>query len=412
MRRSADDSERSDRPVPGAKGLSLSIAKQVLLALVVLVALAAGGYRYYSQMTGDADAAVRNEPRPVSVELAPVLQGTLAQRIEAVGTTLARRAIDVVPLVAGRVVALNVEPGSRVEAGAVLARLDETSERAAVDEARAQRREAELALERARQLQASNNVAQATVDQLQAAYLAAQARVEQAEKTLADRTVRAPFAGIVGLRQVDVGARVDDSTVLTTLDDLAEIEIDFTVPELVFGAIRRGQQVLATSASFPGRSFTGQVALIDSRIDPVTRAFHVRALLPNDDLALPSGMFMHVELILSERVALTVPEAAILAAGAASYVFTVADGKAVRHEVSLGQRERGRVEVTAGLAAGAEVVVAGTERLRNGGPVRVVPGRPAPPAVAAPPEQPAAAPPASARDVRPAGPATGGASSG
>jgi len=268
-------------------------------------------------------------------------------------------------------------PGELVQKTAVLVRLDDLAERAAVAEAEAMLREAELALDRARRLRTNNTVAQATVDELEAAYLGADARLDAAQKQLADRTVRAPFAGVVGIRGVDVGARVDDGTVLTTLDDLAEIEIEFSVPEIFYARVRPDQLVQATSASFPGKTFTGRIATIDSRIGQVSRAFRVRAVLPNPELELPAGMFMHVSVVLEERPAVLIPEQAVLAEGDGTFVFTVADGRAQRRQVRLGQREAGTVEVLDGLAAEEMVVRTGLQRLRDGVAVQVLnpPGR-------------------------------------
>ena len=234
------------------------------------------------------------------------------------------------------------------------------------------RREAELALERARKLRTNNTVAQATVDELEAAYLGADARLDGAKKELTDRTVRAPFAGVVGIRGVDIGARVDDETVLTTLDDLAEIEIEFSVPEIFFGRVRPGQLVQATSTAYPGETFAGRIATIDSRIGQVSRAFRVRAVLPNPDLELPAGMFMHVSVVLEERRAVLIPEQAVLAEGDGTYVFIVADGRVERRQIRLGQREAGTVEVLDGLVADETVVRTGLQRLRDGVEVQVL----------------------------------------
>lgn len=351
----------------------MSLGKQILIALMVLVAIGVGAFWHLrSERDAVAEAAVGRGPEAVPVEIERAEAGIARERIEAVGTTLARQSIDVIPLASGRVVEISFSSGERVEAGTVLVQLDDEAEQAAVDEARAALREADLALERARKLIANNTVARATVDQLEAAHVGARARLDQAAKQLAERTVRAPFAGVVGLRGVDVGARVDDTTVLATLDDLAEIEIEFAVPEIFYGGVRPGQAVSASSAAFPGRRFEGRVSTIDSRIDEIARAFRVRALLPNPDLTLPAGMFMHVELILEERPAVTIPEGAVLAEGSSTFVFTIADGRALRREVRLGQRELGRVEVLGGLDAGDPIVASGLQRLREGLPVEIL----------------------------------------
>lgn len=360
---------------------NLSVTRQIVLACLVLGALGGGVALYALSRDEPAAAAVRQVAPAVPVQVATAVDGTISERIEAVGTTLARQAVDIVSLTSGRIAELRFAPGERVEAGEVLVRLDDEMERAAVTEAQASLREAELALERARKLRANNTVAQATVDELEAAFTGAEARVAGAQRQLSDRTVRAPFAGIVGLRRVDLGARVDDETVLTTLDDLDEVEIEFTVPEIFFGRLRPGQTVSASSTAFRDRVFEGRIVTIDSRIGEVSRAFQVRAEIPNPDLVLPAGMFMHVDVVLEERPAVLIPEEAVIPEGNRTYVFTVDGDLASRREVKVGQRETGLVEVVAGLQPGEQVVRSGLQRLRDGAQVVVQDaGPPAPPA--------------------------------
>ncbi len=355
----------------------MRVGTQLGIAAALLLAVGGAVTWHQSRIDGEAAAAVSRAASAVPVEVSAAERGTIRERIEAVGSTLARQAVDIVALSSGRVAEIAFRPGEHVEQGAVLVRLDDRAEQAAVAEAQAMLREAQLALDRARRLRANNTVAQATVDELEAAYLGAEARLDAAQKQLADRTVRAPFAGVVGLRGVDVGARVDDTTVLTTLDDLVEIEIEFSVPEIFFARVRPGQLVQATSASFPGETFTGRIAMIDSRIGQVSRAFRVRAVLPNPDLALPAGMFRHVSVVLEERPAVLIPEQAVLAEGDGTFAFIVADDRAERRQIRLGQREAGTVEVLDGLAADESVARTGLQRLRDGVAVRVLgqPGR-------------------------------------
>jgi membrane fusion protein (multidrug efflux system) len=346
------------------------LGTQLAIGAVLLLAIGGGAFTYHRyHLEGEAAAAVRRASRAIPVEVSQAEAGRMRERIEAVGSTLARQAVDIVPLSSGRVAEIAFAPGERVEQGAVLVRLDDQAEQAAVAEAAANLREAELALQRAQKLRTNNTVAQATVDELEAAYLGAKARLDAAQKRLTDRTVRAPFAGVVGIRRVDIGARVDDNTVLTTLDDLAEIEIEFSVPEIFFGRVRQGQPIQATTTAYPGRTFSGKIATIDSRIEQVSRAFRVRAVLPNPDLKLPAGMFMHVTVVLEERPAVLIPEQAVLAEGDSTFVYAVQDGRAQRREVRLGQREAGTVEVLDGVAAGETVVRAGLQRLRDGAEV-------------------------------------------
>jgi membrane fusion protein (multidrug efflux system) len=250
----------------------VSLNKQILIGVALLLAIGAGAFWHiHNDPKAVAEAAVRTDPDAVPVDVAQAERGVVRERIEAVGTTLARQAVDIVALTSGRVIEFAISPGQTVEAGEVLVRLDDEAERATVAEADASLREAALGLERARKLRVNNTVPQATVDGLEAAYLGAEARLDGAKKQLADRTVRAPFSGVVGIRQVDVGARVDEDTVLTTLDDLAEVEIQFSVPEIFFGQVRRDQTVSASSSAFPGRDFAGRIAVIDTRVGEVSR---------------------------------------------------------------------------------------------------------------------------------------------
>lgn len=343
--------------------------RQLLWVVLLLAVAGAGTYGWNLYAPAGEEPGGRGAEGARVVVTAPVERRALERRVEAVGTTRARQAVEVVPLASGRIEALLFEAGAVVPAGHVLARLDDDIERADLAEAEALLREQELALDRARTLKTSSAVSQATIDQLEAAVATARARVDRAARRLADRRIEAPFAGRVGLRKVDVGARVDDDTVIVTLDDLAEIEIAFELPEHLFGRVAIGQPVLATSAAFGDRTFDGMVRRVDTRIDPVARSFAVRAALPNPALELPAGMFMHLVLVVERRTALVVPEAAVVVEGDARALFVVEAGRAVRRAVELGQREPGLVEVRSGVHEGEAVIVQGLQRVRDGVPV-------------------------------------------
>jgi membrane fusion protein (multidrug efflux system) len=352
----------------------LAYLKQVVSASMVLLA-AAGGYAAYDRLNASRElpgAKGERSQAAVAVETAAAEARSLSSTVEAVGTSLALQSIEMVALASGRVKEIAFDPGQKVAEGDVLVLLDDEIERADLDQAEASLREASFALERAVTLQKQHAVSQAALDEAESRKATAEAELHRAKRRLADRTVRAPFDGIVGMRQVDAGARIDDSTVITTLDDLSAIEIEFAISETLYGRIELAQSVVATAAAYPDRRFEGTVTSIDSRIDPVGRSFKVRATLPNEDLALPAGMFMHVTLALDNRVAVLVPETAIVPVGGKSYVYVVRDGVAERREVSLGARQAGTVEVANGLEAGDVVVVSGTQSLRDGAPVNIV----------------------------------------
>ena len=345
-----------------------------------ILALAIGGWFWLTAPhNSSAEQGAGDGPRAAPVEVAEARLGTVVEEVEAVGTTRAHQSIDVVPTVAGLVRRIAFAEGQRVAAGDLLVELDSEQERAAVRESEAELENIRLQLDRARQLLQSRNVPEARVGELRTQLAAAEARLAGARSRLDERQIRAPFDGVVGLRQVSVGSYVDDSTVLTTLDDLSVVELDFAVPEGLFGAVRRGQRVIAAGRAYGGEPFEGVVTSVGTRIDPATRAFEVRAELPNPDDRLPDGLFMTVRLVLAERDdAVLVPEAALVAEADRRYVFVVQDGVAARTDIEIGRRlDEGEVEVTAGLEPGTPVVVKGQQGLRDGAPARVVEPAPA-----------------------------------
>ena len=342
---------------------NLFIAGLTLLALIVGSVAAFG-------VAEDAEDAPPVEAPPASVYTATVRADTLSGVIEAVGTAQAFESVTITPSVTETLGRLHFEEGQEVRRGQVLASLVQAEERAALEAARATLTEEEREVERLEQLTAEGAVAEVRLEERRTQFDVAVRRVEEAQARLADRTLRAPFDGVTGLRRVSPGALVTPGTPITTLDDLQSIKLDFTVPEIRLGALREGQEVRATSDAFPGRVFTGSLTLVDPRVDPVTRAASARAVLPNSDRALRSGMLLRVVLTTSQRPALVVPERAIVPVQDRAYVFVLDEAaggeearSALRTEVEVGERQFGFVEVLAGLEAGQRVVTQGLQQL-------------------------------------------------
>jgi membrane fusion protein (multidrug efflux system) len=184
---------------------------------------------------------------------------------------------------------------------------------------------------------------------------------------IGDRSVRAPFAGVLGIRQVSPGSLITASTVIATLDDVSRMYVDFQVPEAALASVGNGDAVSATTAAFPGRAFDGTVETIDARVDPATRAITVRAVFANPDRALRPGMLLNVNLFRPERQALVIPEIAVVQVGRDTFVYRVkADTSVEQVKVRTGVRREGRVEILEGLKAGERIVVDGTGKLRPG----------------------------------------------
>ena len=243
----------------------MSIFKQLVL-VVVIAGAAYGGYRAYELYTvahtAEAPAETTQTATPATpVDLVRVGFARTDTRVDAVGTTCSRRSVQIVPVASGRVQELHFEPGAIVAAGDPLASLDDDIERANLTEAEATLREAQLALNRARTLRQSNTISQASVETLISQQAIARAALDRARRRLDDRVVRAPFDGITGLARVDPGAIVDDDSVITTLDDRREVDIEFSLPETLYGRIVTGLPISATAAAFPGRRFDGEIGV-------------------------------------------------------------------------------------------------------------------------------------------------------
>lgn len=313
---------------------------------------------------------------PVAVVSAPVRRERIAQELTALGTARANEAVEVTSKTSNIITAVRFRDGERVQRGEVLVELDSAQARADLAEAQAALTESTSQLERSRELLATQLVSRAQYEQLEAAQKAAQARVAAAQARLEDTVVRAPFSGRVGLRRVSVGSLVGPGTTITTLDDTSLIKLDFAVPESSAAGLREGLAVTARATAFPDREFAGKVASIDSRVDPTTRSFTVRALVPNAAGLLKPGMFLDVRLAREERDALLIPEEALVPDRSRQYVFVVEDDEVARREVRIGRREPGRVEIVAGLQAGERVVIEGTQKIGDGALVRDLRERP------------------------------------
>ena len=290
--------------------------------------------------------------------------------LEALGTAQANESVAITAKASDVVTRLAFDSGERVRAGQLLVDMNSSAQRADVDAAQAALRDAEQQLRRGSELARQQLIAQGQLDTLRANRDAAAAALSARRAAVADRTLVAPFAGVLGLRRVSVGALVGPGTTITTLDDDSRIKLDFTVPESALSSLARGQAIAARSDAWPGVAFEGAVADIDSRVDPDTRAVAVRALLPNPDGRLRAGMLLRVAVRLPERQALVLPEIAVQQEGSQASVFRVGAGDAVSLvPVTLGSRHDGKVEIASGLKPGDRIVVEGIVKLHDGSKV-------------------------------------------
>jgi membrane fusion protein (multidrug efflux system) len=311
---------------------------------------------------------------PTAVIVGQAVRKQFPYELEALGTARANEAIDVTAKVSNTVIAIRFRDGHAVRRGAVLVELDGAQASADLAQAQAALVESKSQYARSVELFGTKALSQAQLDQIEATLKANTARVAAAEARLSDTIIRAPFDGHVGLRRISVGGLVNPGQVITTLDDTSRIKVDFTVPETLVAALRPGLAMRALTTAYPDRQFEGTVASVDTRVDTVSRAVRVRAIVPNGEGLLKPGMFLTVRIVESSMEALVVPEQALLPEEGRQFVYVVVGGKAEKREIHIGRRRPGEVEVLDGLAANEQIVSEGADKLRPGSDVQAVLG--------------------------------------
>ncbi|MEO8670933.1 MAG: efflux RND transporter periplasmic adaptor subunit [Tahibacter sp.] len=327
-------------------------------------------------------ACGKSDPKPAAAPAVPVTTTIVAAQswsdvIEALGTAQANESITLTAKITETVRRVNFTDGQKVAAGDVLIELSSNQQVAQLRDAQATANDANRQFSRQQDLVKQGTVSKSMFDTAQATRDSNSARVEAIRATLSDRVITAPFAGVLGLRRVSLGTLVTPGTAITTLDDIHQIKLDFAVPETELAAIRAGLTIRARTPAYPERAFEGRIESLDSRVDPVTRAITVRAIIANPDALLLPGMLLNVDVLSRERETLVVPELALVPVGTRQSVYTVgADNIAHLVAVKTGARRAGEAEVLEGLAAGDRIVVEGTVSLRDGATVAIKQGLP------------------------------------
>jgi len=304
------------------------------------------------------------------VEVSAVTTGTVTVDVSAVGTLLADESVMVRPEIIGRIETIHFAEGQRAEKGTALVSLDASEYRSQVAQSEAAVKLAQLKFNRTKDLLQKNLSSQQQYDEDAAVLEAAQAKLALDQDRLAKTVIRAPFTGQVGLRMVSPGAMVLPGQDLASLEDIAQLKMDFRIPEIYLPEIKTGLGLTLTSDAFPGQVFKGKVYAIAPSIEESSRSILLRARVANERGLLRPGMFAKVTLRLAQREkALLVPEEALWPMGQELFVYRVVDGKAMLSKIKIGQRLKGQVEVLGGVSAGDTVITAGQMKLRNEAPV-------------------------------------------
>jgi membrane fusion protein (multidrug efflux system) len=363
-------------------------AAVVVVGLALMIVVVAGKSATDAIWGGDEGAAKAAPPGQgrggggaSNVLAASAAMHTFTDGLQAIGTAQARESIVLTPKVADTIRRLRFDSGDRVRAGQVLVEMSSVEQAADLAEVSAANAAAQEDLRRYQELFDRGFASQARLDTVRAAADAAEARLNAGGSRIADRTIRAPFAGVVGLRLASPGQYVRPGDQIGTLDDVSEIKLDFTITETQIARVTQGVELVARTSAYPDRTFTGAIASVDSRIDPATRTVRVRAILPNSDGTLRPGMMMTVNVRSNPRQALAIPEIAILDQIDGAYVYRVVardGGQSVDLvRIQTGQRSGGMAEVLEGLNVGDQVITEGLQSLRPGQPVQLGAAQPA-----------------------------------
>ena len=370
--------------------------KYAVMALVGVCAASGAAWWFQNKTGGSTDGAqpVVTSPasagagagapagpgRATAVEVAKVETQTLVDETQAVGSLRSRQGVMLRPEVGGRIQQIFFNDGQRVRKGQVLVQFEDQLQQAQLSQAKAELSIAEANHKRNQELVAQNFISKRSLDESGAALEVSRAKLALADATLQRLKVLAPFDGITGLKQVNVGDYLKDGADMVNIEDLDAVLLDFRLPERFQAKIRAGQKAQLTVDALPGRPFMAIVQAVDPLIEANGRSVGVRGCIDNRQQQLRPGMFARVNAVFGSREnAMVIPEEAIIPQGGRTFVVKVVPGEkpdslmSERVAVKTGLRQPGKVEILEGLAAGDTVVTAGHQRLQKDGTlVRVI----------------------------------------
>jgi multidrug efflux system membrane fusion protein len=373
----APDLTPAPPPSPPRPSRAKRVLWFVIVALLLAVVLGAlyGFNAYRNKMI--ATFFANNKPPPAQISAVTAASATVPHFASGIGSLAAVHQVTVTPEVGGRITEIDFESGARVKAGDKIVQINDAPDRGDLASFQAQARLAQVTLQRAQYLQARQYGPQTDVDTAQSQLDQAKAMIQKTEAVIAQKQIRAPFAGKLGVRQVDLGQYLNPGAPIVTLTELNMLYVNFTLPSQDAPRITVGQQVDVTADAFPGRKFTATITTIEPQISASTRTINVQATMPNPDEALFPGMFVNAAVVLPAQAPdVVLPETAVdyTLYGDSVYVIrqdgTGADGKplfkAVRTPVKTGQRWDDKVAILDGLKPGERVVAAGQNKVQDG----------------------------------------------
>ncbi len=352
-----------------------------LMLGAIIVVVAALAFIKYRQVSGIIARSKAMRPPPIAVACTTAGETVWQRQRHAVGSLAAAEGVTVSNELVGKVKKIAFESGARVQQGDLLVQLDIAPDEAQLRGLAAQATLARINLERAEDLRRNNTNAQADMDAAQAQYDQAVAAVDNLKGTIAKKVITAPFAGRLGIRQVDLGQYLAAGTPIVTLQALDPIFVNFSLPQQDLVGLTVGQAVEVKLDAYPGETFKGAVTAINAKVDDATRNIQVQATLPNPQERLKPGMFASVDVLQAqEDKFVTLPQAAIVYNPYGNAVYVLEQTKdtagaptllARQRFVQLGETRGDQVAVLKGVSPGDQVVTAGQLKLRNGAAVQI-----------------------------------------
>ncbi|MEM7617398.1 MAG: efflux RND transporter periplasmic adaptor subunit [Pseudomonadota bacterium] len=326
-------------------------------------------------------AAQSNNKKPVEIIATTVKSENIVDRVEALGTLKAQEAIEVNSAITEIVTDIYFNDGQRVNKGDILIKLDMQEEEAMLAEEEFNLIEASRQLDRIKPLVAKGVTSESLLDESEREVKTAKSRINAIKSRIQQHVIVAPFSGVVGLRNLSVGALVQPGTVVTTLDDDRKMKLDFTIPSIYLQSLKEGSVINATTKAFKGKFFSGTIMSIDSRVDPITRSIQARAIIDNPEYLLKPGLLMTVNLQKNQRETLMINEESVITVADQYFVYLLKDNAAtdassadsndiisdvyniIKQPVSLGARQKGKVEIIGGLNVDDLIIAHGINKV-------------------------------------------------
>lgn len=344
------------------------------ISVLVIISIGFAGFMYWQKMQQQA-AAPQGFP-PSVIAATEVIQESWQPSLQSVGSLVATNGINVSTEVNGIVSEIVFTSGQQVEQGQVLVRLDDDVDEAALEALRAERKLAQIQFSRSDDLLKKRVISKSEFDEAEAQLDASKARAKQQEAIIKRKVIRAPFAGLAGIRQVNLGQFIEAGNPIVSLQALDPIYVDYTLPERYLSRMKTGQVVNIQLDAIPDRIFTGEISAMNPGIDTGTRTLKIRATLENPDKLMRPGMFAKVETITDEaQPVLTLPRTAISFNTYGNFVFVINKNEqgmlmVKRTPVETGEIRNGRIAIK-GLPEGTQVVRTGLVKIRDGMPVTI-----------------------------------------